>query len=115
MSDYLLLTDRTRCPSCQHRTAPSHTGRCRHCGVKLFLGINYDFGAFERDMGPQNFWAFDRLHGWRHRDFFRVLGATPQRRELNLPQLPKGYGEHTTPQQVARRGGKLKKKDRVTL
>lgn len=114
--DYLRLRNPNQCPNCGYRGQHPRNGSCGSCGTRLFPTLIYDFERFSQECFC-NFWAFDRGggRGWINRDHLLVKGAKPQTRELNLPKLPKNYGQHTTPNEVVKRGGKLKKKDREKL
>jgi hypothetical protein len=111
MNDYLLLIDPKRCPGCGFLGRYRRNGLCGNCGLQLFPSLNYDFPRFAAEV-VCNFWAFDKDRGWVNRDHLLIHGAKPITRELNLPKLPKGYGTKTTPEQIARRGGKITKAQR---
>jgi hypothetical protein len=74
-----------------------------------------DFHQMIADGLSRNFWCYTEDDGWKFSDFFLVPNAKPQHRVLDLKPLPKDYGKHTTPQQVAQRGGKLSKQQREAL
>jgi hypothetical protein len=109
MSDYLLLRNPNSCPACGFTGRYPRNGVCASCGLRLFPSLNYNFQAFAAEV-CENFWAFDKSRGWVHRDHLLIRGTRPQQRALNLKPLPEDYGKHTTPAQVASRGGRTVKK-----
>ena len=113
--DFFRLLDPKRCPGCGFLGRYARNGMCLSCGVRLFPHTHNDFRAFEMAEGIRHWWAFDREHGWRHRDFFMVPDAKPLLRNPKINPLPKNYGRKTTPGEVAGRGGKISKRKRERL
>ena len=107
MSELLLLKDPCRCPACGQRRADPIRWKCISCGITLFSHTGYGFENFERETGCVYWWAFDKERGWMYRDHFIVKDAKPLPRDVALKPIPKDYGKHTTPGEVAARGGKL--------
>lgn len=108
MSDYLYLTDKQRCPVCFARRCFAD-GNCHNCGVRLFTSINIDFQKFEDETPIRLWWAWTPESGWKHRDHFMVQNARPNVR-YSAPKIPDAnYGRQTTPDQVAARGGKIRR------
>lgn len=114
MTDFIFLRDPCRCPSCGKKGDHPKNGFCGNCNTRLFSTVG-NFHQMEADGLLPHYWAFTKEDGWKHRDHFIVPGAKPQTRKLNLPEIPKNYGAHTTPGQIAKRGGRITKRMRSTL
>ena len=119
MSEYLLLTDRSICPSCRRKSAPSGYGQCRSCGMMLFDNHN-DFKKYEDETGWREYWVFGKIHGWRHRSHLFDENSKPLTRKYEIPKLDDDYGTQdyvnrqmaNAPDQIEKRKliKKLKKK-----
>ena len=106
---FVFLTDRHRCPKCLARIDVVSGANCRNCGTKLFLRP-IDFKKFEDETGLLYWWCWHHENGWMHRDHFMVEGVKPNHREYKVPKLPKDYGLHTTPEEVAMAPRKMREK-----
>ena len=84
------------------------------CCIRLFPHTNYMFNRYEDAGEIRHFYVWTN-DGWKHRDHFMEKIARPLTREISLPKLPANYGKHTTPGEVAKRGGVIKKQDRSKL
>lgn len=109
MSEYIFLTNPNRCPGCGNVSRSPKNGFCGACGLRLFANVEQNFRAYSDETG-QNFWAFDRNKGWIHRDHLLIKDAQPLSRKPTLPDIPEGYGKHTTPEEVASLSGKTFKR-----
>ena len=102
---YLLLTNIDVCPSCHYKTRPSHFSHCRTCNTLIFHHP-IDFISFEADGGFRQYYLWTKDRGWIHRDHVMMERAKAMEREENIIIPERNVG--TTPEQVAKRGGKLK-------
>lgn len=107
----ILLRDKSYCPNCRRKSEPQHFRECRACGMMIFLRpIN--FQKYEDDGAKRDYWAWinDRI-GWVYRDWVvekSVNWEKPLTPEVETAKLPENYGKDMTPDDVVKRGGKLK-------
>lgn len=88
---YLLLKDRNVCPACRTQAVPkSLPGRCRACGMWLFLATN-DFDKFEAETGWREYWVFTTQNGWMHQTQLKIRTEALSR-EVVTEKLPDNYG-----------------------
>lgn len=111
MADYLLLKDQGQCPRCRCDRV-IHFRQCINCGTMLFTRP-IQFSRYEDEGGFKNYWLFDALRGWIHRDAIMVDDFSPNEREYKAPKLDPDYGRQTTPEAVRAQGGKLKLKGKI--
>lgn len=114
MGDYLLLQNPKACPSCGFTGQFRRSGFCGSCGTRLFPHLEYDFKTFAKEVS-QNFWAYCPVRGWLHRDHLIRECAKPTQRNIESKPIPAGYGTHTTPAEVASRGGRITKRRRQEM
>ena len=91
MSDYLLLTDKTKCPKCYIKCVPSSLpARCGNCGMRLFKAAD-SIKWFEADTGWREYWVWcGKQEGWKHRT--QVFDPNPLVRKQKFQELDSDYG-----------------------
>ena len=105
MSDYIFLTDKTRCPSCKVRRS-FISGNCHNCGTRLFNSIESDFHKFEAETGTVVWWAYHPAKGFVFRDHFMIPNAAPLVKRYEVDKIDRNYGRTTTPAEVAAKSAK---------
>lgn len=110
MPDFLLLKSKV-CPRC-HCDRVVHFRQCPNCSTMLFTRP-IQFSNYENDGGFRNWWVYDVLKGWIHRDAVMVAEYVPNERLYKAPKLDDNYGKTITPEQIQARGGKIRMKGKI--
>lgn len=105
MPELLLLRDVHQCPACRCNGRVSHFNACPNCGTILFLH-DINFKEYENDGNLRTYWIYHKQNGWMHRDQIMCRLEAQERFPNIVTPEP---NNKTTPEMVAKRGGKSKR------